>query len=181
MRVKDISPHFLTEDFILLKFYNIKENYVNYIRKFDARIYENKNRRPYVGVVCIIEDIKYYVPLSSPKPKYQKMKNTKDFHKINGGIYGAVNFNYMIPVKDSDLTEIDINNEPDIKYKNLLQNQYFEVIKIEVVICNKALALHKLTQICDTDLTPNDKKVKDRCCNFTLLEEKMNEYVLLSN
>jgi protein AbiQ len=38
------------------------------------------------------------------------MKNGKDFRKINNGIYGAINFNNMIPVVDAALIEIDISN-----------------------------------------------------------------------
>ena len=42
-----------------------------------------KGKRPYVGVVLEIEGIKYYTPFTSPKEKHRKMKNTKDFRKIN--------------------------------------------------------------------------------------------------
>ena len=165
------------EGIVLLKFYAIKDDYVNYLRKFDSRIYENRARRPYIGVVCFVNEIKYYVPLSSPKPKHQTMKNTKDFHKIMEGIYGAVNFNYMIPVCDDDLIEKDIKNEPDVKYKMLLQNQYFEVLKIENIICKKANDLYMLVQTNNTDLTPNDIRIKERCCNYSMLEQKMNTYL----
>ena len=57
-----------------------------------------KGKRPYVGVVLEIDGIKYYTPFTSPKEKHRKMKNTKDFRKINQGIYGAINFNNMIPL-----------------------------------------------------------------------------------
>lgn len=50
------------------------------------------------------------------------MKNGKDFRKINNGLYGAINFNNMIPVLDSALIEIDIANIADVKYRRLLQN-----------------------------------------------------------
>lgn len=52
------------------------------------------------------------------------MKNGKDFRKINNGIYGAINFNNMIPVLDDVFIEIDIANIQDMKYRRLLQNQY---------------------------------------------------------
>ena len=42
-----------------------------------------------------IEDCEYFAPLSSPKPKHKKMKNTIDFLKIKNGELGAVNFNNM--------------------------------------------------------------------------------------
>ena len=28
------------------------------------------------------------------------------------------------------------------------------------------------------NLTPNDFKIKERCCNFPLLEQKMKEYII---
>ena len=78
-------------------------------KKYDAKVADNKKgKRPYVGVVLEIEGIKYYTPFTSPKEKHRKMKNTKDFRKINHGIYGAINFNNMIPVVDSALLLIDI-------------------------------------------------------------------------
>ena len=87
-----------------MKFYNIKDEYINYLKKYDAKVADNKKgKRPYVGVVLEIEGIKYYTPFTLPKEKHRKMKNTKDFRKINQGIYGAINFNNMIPVVDSAL------------------------------------------------------------------------------
>ena len=52
------------------------------------------------------------------------MKNTKDFRQINHGVYGAINFNNMIPVVDSAISLIDIDGIDDSRYKRLLQNQY---------------------------------------------------------
>ena len=71
---------------------------------------------------------------------------------------------------------IDINNEPDIAYKHLLKSQYFELIKIEKEICSKANKLYLLAQANDEDLSTNDRKVKARCCDFKMLEEKLAVY-----
>jgi len=127
-------------------------------------------------VVHIIEGVKYYVPLSSPKEKHLKMSNAKDFHKIGGGLLGVINFNYMLPVRDCDLILKDIDKEPDAKYKNLLNDQYAEILKLKNIICAKANDLYVLVQVNDEDLSPNDRKVKTRCCDFKMLESKMKEY-----
>ena len=67
-----------------MKFYNIKDEYINYLKKYDAKVADNKKgKRPYVGVVLEIEGIKYYTPFTLPKEKHRKMKNTKDFRKID--------------------------------------------------------------------------------------------------
>ena len=77
----------------MLKLFTIKDEFIDYLRKFDSRVLSNKQgKRPYVGIVCEINDSKYYVPLMSPKPKHLTMNNTKDFHKISGGKLGAINF-----------------------------------------------------------------------------------------
>lgn len=47
-----------------MRFYNIKDEYINYLKKYDAKIADNKKgKRPYVGVVLEIDGIKYYTPL----------------------------------------------------------------------------------------------------------------------
>ena len=89
------------------------------------------HKTPLAGMQCAFSDMnkqsdemKYYAPFTSPKAKHRKMKNGKDFRKIQGGEYGAINFNNMIPVPDCALKLIDIDNESDQKYRRLLQNQY---------------------------------------------------------
>jgi protein AbiQ len=82
-----------------MRLYNVKNDYIDYLRKFESKVLFNKNeKRPYVGVVHAIGDTNFYVPLSSPKAKFASMKNAKDFHKIAGGKYGIINFNKMIPI-----------------------------------------------------------------------------------
>ena len=128
-----------------MKFYHIKEDFIAFLRQFDSKVAENKNQsRPYVGVVLEINSVKYYAPFSSPKQKHKKMKNGKDFRKINNGMYGAINFNNMIPVLDSALIEIDIANISDVKYRRLLQNQYNSIKADEKGILKTAENLRKL-------------------------------------
>ncbi len=73
-----------------MKFYHIKEEYIDYLRSFDSNVAINKNEsRPYVGVILEIGAIKYYAPFTSPKSKHLKMKNSIDFRKINEGKLGG--------------------------------------------------------------------------------------------
>lgn len=160
-----------------MRFYNIKDDYIKYLRTFDEKVALNKKEtRPYVGVVLEIAGIKYYAPFTSPKPKHQKMKNGKDFRKINNGVYGAINFNNMIPVLDSEVVLINIENIPDEKYKRLLQNQY-KSIKADIEgIQRTAEKLHTLVLTDDNKLSNFDKLVKARCCNLGLLEDIYKKY-----
>ena len=57
--------------------YKIDEEYNQKLRKLDKRVLDSsdwKVRRPFVGILIEIKDIKYIAPLSSPKKKHLKMK-----------------------------------------------------------------------------------------------------------
>ncbi len=160
-----------------MKFYNITDSYISFLRQFDSRIYENKSQaRPYVGVVLQINEYNYYVSLSSPKPKHRNMSNSKDFRKINGGVYGALNFNYMVPVPESELIDINIANIQDVQYRRLLQNQYSAIKNDWTRIVETAEKLYHLCECEDSELSSNDLRVKQRCCNFGELEQKCSVY-----
>lgn len=160
-----------------MKFYHITDAYIDFLRTYDAKVSKNKQEsRPYIGVVVQIGDIKYYAPFTSPKKKHLKMKNGKDFRKIQGGQYGAINFNNMIPVPNSALLVIDINNEPDEKYKRLLQNQYRAIRSDIAAITGVAEKLRTLILTEDKELSEFDKRIKARCCNLKLLEKIYKKY-----
>ncbi|MDR1688776.1 MAG: type III toxin-antitoxin system ToxN/AbiQ family toxin [Clostridiales bacterium] len=71
--------------------------------------------------------------------------------------------------------EIDISNEADAAYRSLLVNQFRALTGMEDIIIGKSYGIYKLFND-SNELTPNNAKVKDRCCDFKLLEEKMKEY-----
>lgn len=41
-----------------------------------------KDTRVFVGIIIVCDDHKYCIPLSSPKKKHKKMRNSMDFSKI---------------------------------------------------------------------------------------------------
>lgn len=160
-----------------MRFYHIAEDYINFLRGYDGKVPMNKNgTRPYIGVVLKVDKIRYFAPLTSPKPKHLHMKNTKDFRKIGGGRYGAINLNNMIPVPNCALLEMDINNEPDLQYRNLLLNQQQEIRQEKTLILKAAYELRELILADRDTLTPYDQSVQDRCCNLSLLETVYLQY-----
>lgn len=160
-----------------MKFYHIADEYIEFLKSYDSKVPENKNEsRPYVGVVLEINGVKYYAPFSSPKNKHKKMHNGKDFRKIANGLYGAINFNNMIPVVDEALKYIDIGKVEDERYRNLLNHQYQAILSDSKQIEKTAEALHTLIFKNDAELSAYDKKVKLRCCDLRLLEQVYSEY-----
>ncbi len=152
--------------------------YCNYLRKYDSKVSYNmgdKKNRPFIGVLFWIEDMEYFAPLSSPKAKHLKMRNTIDFVKIDGGKLGAINFNNMIPVKPNNYKIVDLNkknlSKEDNEYQDLLKDQLTWLNK------NRLQILFKADRLYDYYLAgflPDN--IKNRCCNFKLLEEKCAEY-----
>lgn len=156
-----------------LNFYTIKDDYISYLRKFDNKVIDNKtsdNRkfdRKYIGVVFKINNFKYFAPLASFKAKHFCMKDTLDFIKID--TMAVINLNNMIPVSDDQITYCDIEKEKDIKYRDLLRNEYKICKKKENLILKNA---HKLYE----KVTIYSSFISQRCVNFKLLEEKSLEY-----
>ena len=103
------------------------------------------------------------------------MKNTVDFFKIKDGELGAVNFNNMIPVNESNYSLVDLNKETltiaELKYQKLLREQLDWLNANYYQVKNKSF---KLYQLYNNGKLPQN--IKSRCCNFKLLEEKYVEY-----
>lgn len=165
-----------------LKLVRVDSKYCDYLRKFDGRVAYNKNSkelRPFVGILFNIDSCEYFAPLSSPKAKHLTMKNTLDFFKIDGGKLGAVNFNNMIPVSKNNYEVIYFNkillNKNDIKYNELLKDQLTWLNKNYNQVKDKS---KKLYDLYNTNKLP--KNIKDRCCNFKLLERVCEEYNKIS-
>ena len=155
-----------------LKLYYIDNDYIDYLRQFDNKVYYNKSgTRPYVGVVYMCNGYYYFAPLSSPKPKHLKMDpKALDIFKINHGKQGIVNVNNMIPTPQACLKEA-IANTIDPNYKNLLitQTRYLNTDKIKLLD-----KVYQFQSLYKRKLLP--KSVLDRCCDFALLEDKCKEY-----
>ena len=58
-----------------LNFYIIDDNYIKYLSQFDKHIAYNKNeKRPYIGVVIIIEEHYYFAPVNVKIKLIEKFK-----------------------------------------------------------------------------------------------------------
>lgn len=160
-------------------FYKVDSEYCNFLRETDRRVpytMEQKSTRPFVGIVFAVNGFHYYAPLTSPKPKHLHMKNQIDFLKIQGGEWGAVNFNNMIPVPLENLTKIEMritnaDTKADVDYKNLLANQ--------LSWCNshKETILKQARKLYDAVTQGRAREnLLNRCCNFRLLETQCSVY-----
>lgn len=103
------------------------------------------------------------------------MKNNIDLVKIDSGRLGVINYNNMIPVKPNNYELFDLNSKlegiMELKRQNLLKSQLLWLNKNISSVKGKATKLY--------DKYKNNKlpeRLRQRFCNFMLLEEKCNEY-----
>ena len=77
--------------------------YIRNLHHIDDRVLSvspqtGKDTRVFVGIVIVCGTHKYCIPLSPPKDKHKRMRNSMDFSKIevDGKLLGVLNFNLMI-------------------------------------------------------------------------------------
>lgn len=154
-----------------LKIYRVTDHYIRFLNSRDSRVQYNKGAsRPYVGIVFRFGGMNYFVPMESPKPNHANIKAGKHILKIDGGKYGLLGFNNMIPVHKDALIEFDIDAEPDEKYKNLLKRQ--------VSLCNRMKAdILNHAQMTYFDVTQKKNKfLMSISCDFKKLEMACKSY-----
>lgn len=156
----------------------IDEHYCDYLRKYDVKVpynFDKKNRRPFIGVLFEVNNFLYFAPLTSPKSKHLKMKNTIDFLKLDKGKLGAVNFNNMIPVTTKNVIKINLDvtnlDKAEKQYNQLLKSQLFWLNRNVDMLYKKSKKIYD--KYIDGTLNP---KIMARCCNFTLLEKECYNY-----
>lgn len=159
----------------MIQFYEINPAYIDYLVPFASHLFHNRqdhqqNSRKYIGIVLTVNDLDYFVPLSSFKSKHLKMRESVDFIKIRQ--FAVLNLNNMIPVPKSSLTFVNINGVADLNYRNLLRNEYRIIKVLEKKILRNAQIVytHKVRGGSETGLSK-------RCNDFILLEQKAKEYM----
>lgn len=145
-----------------LKIYEVNGKYINYLSQIQDHLFisdGSKRNRKYIGIVLVINNFKYFVPLSSFKDKHKTMKESVDFIKIRD--YAVINLNNMVPVPESDFKLIDISIISDQSYKFLLQAEIREINKQKARIYKNAEIVYKH---------------KIRFNNSTLLGKRTNDF-----
>ncbi|WP_295209812.1 type III toxin-antitoxin system ToxN/AbiQ family toxin [Ruminococcus sp.] len=161
-----------------LRLYKIDMKYIRDLAQKDDNVHSvspqvGKDNRPFVGIIIICDNKKYCIPLSSPKPKHQKMKNDIDFMRINvdGKLLGVLNFNNMIPVDERFLIPVELritrkDSSENTHYKKMAVKQLNWCQQNQDLIVTKANKLYHIV----TETPDKMRMVTKRCCNFKKLE-----------
>ena len=165
-----------------MRLYSVSDDYIEYLRNIFPRVYSNKiaNRkhtRKYLGVVFKLNDFNYYIPLSSPKDAhdYITLNGKKVIRKdsiivirmvVKGTLKGTLQIGTMIPVPNKALIQYNLQDEQDISYKELVQDEIIFIRKN----ANKIIKTAKLLYSKKTKST-HKNPVIDKVLDFKSIEE----------
>ena len=167
-----------------LNLYSVSDRYIKYLRQFDNKIYDNKERtriheRKYLGIVLTVNGFNYYIPMSSPKEtdylNYDKKIIKKDTNTIirihdKNRLYGTLRISNMIPVPITELEPYILSNETDFKYREVILGELRYINKN----CNKIV---KSAKIVYNQKNKNlDIGYIRNTVNFEVLEEKLKQW-----
>lgn len=157
-----------------IHFYEINAHYIDYLSALEPHFFHNKrpgqlNNRKYIGIILQVNDMDYFAPLSSFKPKHIKMDESVDFIKIKN--YAVININNMFPVPEGQYTYIHIQKVKDASYRALLQAEYRIIKKLRNRILQNANTVykHRIEKGTSTSLGK-------RCHDFLNLEKACQNY-----
>ena len=169
----------------MLQFYTVKMKYVRNLMNvahgniMSVSSQHRKNKRIFVGIIVMVNEHQYCIPLSSveEKPKYQKISNNITLRKITnktGRVIGVLNINNMIPVRKEYLMPFDLKIYPTDNEK---QRRYKEHCAEELQWCNEheneiimlARDLHRM--VC----SGQPFKKRGICPDYRLLEKECDK------
>lgn len=178
-----------------LGFYHVDLDYLRCLRGVDSEVQftETKNYagKPFLGIVVILEDRYYVIPLTSAKSKHAKLRYTdmghyliyeqipktelgpRDIYKEISAtevrkLLSMLEIKKMIPVKPELIERIDFDTITDKRYVDLLEKEYRFCQKNQNGILEKAKRLYE------------DQKrtgyVRPMCCDYSRLEAVCDTY-----
>jgi protein AbiQ len=136
-----------------MRFYTVTNEYVTYLQQFDGKVPNNggvayKGTKVYIGVILEIGTHKFLAPLTSYKPAQDRIDSSspsafKLHERLNpDNKLGLIALNYMIPVLDSEIAELDMAAQ-SAGYKRMLHLQYEYIKAHRAEIVERAAKLYE--------------------------------------
>ena len=158
-------------------FYYVDGNYIEYLKEREIQsrgftcvpnVHYWSTDKFVFGAVLEINDIPYFVPISSYSRNQQDLILMKD--KKDGHVLGSLRFNYMIPVPYELLYKLDINALPTI-------NNRIHTSK-ELAFCrrNRDKIYRSAMKTYSRVINAKDRELLKNSCDFKTLEQAYTEY-----
>ena len=157
-----------------LELFKVDPAYLRFLHKIDSRVSVKFNNRPFVGVLTMINGMKYVLPLTSQTTEERKKRGKKrrksvltTFIKQSDGLEIAnILHNNMIPVIDEVIEPISI----DAKVDSYLANE------IRFIRKNSEGIIEKASNVYNRRVSKYNDFYMIACCDFEQLERKMGEF-----
>ena len=176
-------------------FYSVDTSYLQYLNHIDSEVQftqeKDYTKKPFLGILVVIDTYTYLIPLTSGKPKHTKWKNVGPAHyliyeKIKKEdlqkrdifksisdtevlkILSALDLKKMIPVPDGIYTRIDFSSLSDKKYADLLEKEYRFCKKQQNGILSKVNQIYRKQK--------ETGQVYPMYCDFSKLETACEQY-----
>lgn len=157
---------------------HIDGEYTKYLKEFDPHVQHNydnnRNKKPYVGIVLNINGKNYFAPLTSPKEKHLKLRDSDPTTfkiKHNNEFIGSVLLNNMIPVKLEHVSRIEISQVKDRVYRKLLTKDY------QILTNNRDNIINKANVLYDNVIQNRSPYFTKVSCDFKKLERACDNYL----
>ena len=162
--------NFYTADIKYLKYLQHVEKQARGFSRVPNMEYSPQRKQKFLcGVVLKVNDIDYYVPVSSYK--IQQPDNFLIVAK-NGQVLSSLRFNYMFPVPKALTAVYSINAIQDRAYQTLVAQELRYCIKNQDVIQRLAQRTYK------RGILGKNLGLVNNSCDFKLLEDKMLEFTI---
>ncbi|MBR3739458.1 MAG: type III toxin-antitoxin system ToxN/AbiQ family toxin [Clostridia bacterium] len=176
-------------------FYRIDSAYLKYLHNIDCEVQytdeKDYDKKPFIGILVLIGDYDYFIPLSSPKDKHKSFRKVgRDYYLIyqpidqtdikkndiivqyqdgsSDKLLAFLDIKKMIPVPKQVYLKVDFNKEPDKDYVALLMKEYLFCQQIQNGICTKASKVYEAQK--------KTGKVHQFFCNYAKLEVACDQY-----
>ena len=157
-----------------LSLVEIDSQYIKHLHKIDSRVSVKYNNRPFVGVVTIVDDITYAIPLTSQTTEERKAagknkrssKVTTFVRNSNGDEIANLLYNNMVPIRDDVYNILNIDPEEDT----------YESNEIRFIRKHVDDIIDKARNVYSCRITGSDWFMNKICCDFKKLEEAMDDY-----
>ena len=163
-----------------LRFYTVSTAYLDHLRAVEPKVYYAQGEgyvssKPYIGIVLEVSGHKFLAPLTSYKPKQDKIKNSNvsvfKLHERGNpdNKLGMISLNNMIPVLESEIQEFDLESQRE-GYKRMLYKQYEFIKANDEEILERASKLHHQVTAVRTSFYVSIS------CNFSAMVDASKTY-----
>lgn len=170
-----------------MKWINVDESYLDYLRKIENRIpktnYGEDKYKPFFGILFETDGLLYVTQVSHPQTRHYRLKQQKDFYKVFDPkdpkrLIAVINLNYMFPIpkyctfefkkKEIELYRTFSSDEEKSKYISLLDK--------ELSVINTMNLEEKAKKLYALKYEKPNHIVSRRCIDFKLLEGFAKKY-----